>query len=458
MAVRSSAGTGVIVSLVVFIILSIIMFVLTIVFYRGQTAAEQSEREARNELEAFVRPAEANNDAVQTVKGAATANNASVVGHLLAQRRELMTLADGSATTDLAALRERAADLGVDAGGSMLQRMQAMQREIRSLEDELAAKNEDLADRSSELADLRQRLADLGDTYEQDLAGFQAELGDYIDAAQQYQQDVAETRETMMTSVDRLDEQYRSQIDDLETEIDQLNRDNVIARGRIAELNEIVRRNTEAVDPSALVDARVIEIAGSDEIFIDRGRIDRIVLGMTFEIYDSPQSLRVDRRTDTLPRGKASCQVTQVGENTARCKITRMAPGRPVVTGDVVANAVYDPNYEFKFLVHGQFDLNGDGRATNAEADYIRSLIESWGGTYIEGERLPGDLDFLVLGVEPMPPAPLPARPSDAMVDAFVKQREAYETYRRLFQQAREAQIPVLNANRFLVLIGHTPD
>ena len=41
--------------------------------------------------------------------------------------------------------------------------------------------------------------------------------------------------------------------------------------------------------------------------------------------------------------------------------VTRSVPGQPLVRGDVVANAVYDPNYRFKFLVHGKFDIDADG-------------------------------------------------------------------------------------------------
>jgi hypothetical protein len=79
-----------------------------------------------------------------------------------------------------------------------------------------------------------------------------------------------------------------------------------------------------------------------------------------------------------------------------------------------------------------------------------------WGGEVVLGETLPGDLDFLVLGVEPPLPNPLPPDPTDQQIQEWVRRREIHQRYHNLFRQASEAQIPVLNANRFFILIGYT--
>ena len=79
-----------------------------------------------------------------------------------------------------------------------------------------------------------------------------------------------------------------------------------------------------------------------------------------------------------------------------------------------------------------------------------------WGGEVVIGDELPGDLDFLVLGE--MPPMPSPLRPdaNAAQERIYLRQRVARLKYEELFQRASDAQIPVLNANRFFILIGHT--
>ncbi|MHC5003673.1 MAG: hypothetical protein ACYTJ0_11160, partial [Planctomycetota bacterium] len=233
----------------------------------------------------------------------------------------------------------------------------------------------------------------------------------------------------------------------------------VVLMSRIDDLEAKVRQErVKATSPDLLVDGRVIDSVGAnDQVFIDRGRRHHIVQGMKFEVFDDAAALhQVDQVTGALPRGKASLEVIKVGDTTSTCKVVRAVPGRPVVRGDVIANAVYDPNYKFRFLVHGKFDVNGDGTPTELEADYIRSLIEDWGGEVYRGDDLPGDLDFLVLGSEPPLPPPLRADPSPHETKVWIDKRTAHETYNALKRQAMDAQIPVLNANRFFVLTGYT--
>ena len=109
-----------------------------------------------------------------------------------------------------------------------------------------------------------------------------------------------------------------------------------------------------------------------------------------------------------------------------------------------------------KLLPDGKFDVDRDGRPSEAEAEFLRSVIIDWGGEVVHGNELPGDLDFLVLGE--MPPMPTPLRPdaTDAQTRIYVSRRSARLRYEELFRRASEAQIPVLNANRFFVLIGKT--
>ncbi len=228
-------------------------------------------------------------------------------------------------------------------------------------------------------------------------------------------------------------------------------------RGRVNEMEaRLNRTRIRAKAPETLVDGRIIDIAANDQVFIDRGRKHRVVLGMTFEVYDDAASIRVDPVTGAMPRGTGSLQIIKVGDTTSTCKITRFTRGRPVVREDVIANAVYDPEYRFKFLVHGKFDVDSDGRPSSTEAEYLRSLIVEWGGEVVRGDELTGDLDFLVLGVEPPMPPRLRLDASAPMIEIWSRKRQAALKYDELFRQGREAQIPVLNANRFFILIGHT--
>ena len=54
-----------------------------------------------------------------------------------------------------------------------------------------------------------------------------------------------------------------------------------------------------------------------------------------------------------------------VGDTASTCRVTSEVKGNPVVKGDVIANAIYDPNKQYKFVAFGNFDTNRDGLVTN---------------------------------------------------------------------------------------------
>ncbi len=129
--------------------------------------------------------------------------------------------------------------------------------------------------------------------------------------------------------------------------------------------------------------------------------------------------------------------------------------------GDVIANAVYSPDYHYRFLIHGMFDVDEDGVPSNSERDVIVQRVGEWGGTVVdtsadEQVRVSGDVDFLVVGQHPPLPPPLPMNASPEQYGEYERARAARETYDRLVEEAKEAQIPVLNWNRFRVLTGST--
>jgi hypothetical protein len=143
-----------------------------------------------------------------------------------------------------------------------------------------------------------------------------------------------------------------------------------------------------------------------------------------------------------------------VGKTTYTAKVTQATPGRPIVRDNIIVNAIYDPDYRYKFMVHGVFDADGDGLPEHNNS-FIKDRIVSWGGVVVEDQvTLPGDLDFLVLGMQPEEPMPLPRNAAETMVDDYVRKKEAFLDYISLLEQAQNVQVPVLNANRLDILTG----
>ncbi|MHC4107083.1 MAG: HlyD family secretion protein [Planctomycetota bacterium] len=457
MAVRSEAGTGVIVSLVVFVLTTVFLLVLTIVFYAGQTDALEQEAKARADLARYVKAHERNQDFINRIESRAAQSNESVAMYLHKQYADLMGYVSGQKGTTFEKLRTDASRYGVEDDAAIMYRLEDLHRTVRDRDNELERLNEKLADREEEIAEFTAQLDQARIDHANEVEAVRGEILAYKEAGDQYREEVEQVKDRYDTAIDRHREQYEGRINELETANEAMDQELVVLRGRVNEMEaRLDRTRIKAKAPESLVDGRIIDIAANDQVFINRGRKHRVVLGMTFEVYDDAASIRVDQVTGEVPRGKGSLQVIKVGDTTSTCKITRSTRGRPVVREDVIANAVYDPEYRFKFLVHGKFDVDFDGRPSNTEAEYLRSLIVEWGGEVLRGDELTGDLDFLVLGVEPPMPPRLRLDASAIMIEDWSRKRQAALKYDELFRQGREAQIPVLNANRFFILIGHT--
>ena len=229
---------------------------------------------------------------------------------------------------------------------------------------------------------------------------------------------------------------------------------------RVAKLQETVDQyRIKPKNAASLVDGRVVDVSDQDgQVFLSIGAKQRLQPGMVFDVYDSAAAVQFDPGSGELIPGKARLQILKVEDDTSTARVIpedRRSGGRaprPVVKDDVIANAIYSPEQRYRFLVHGKFDVDNDGRATAAEADFVRSRIQRWGGDVVEGDSLSGDLDFIVMGVKPMKPFELPPNADASQYSAYHEQQKAFQDYESLFRDAQTARIPVLNWNRMQVL------
>ena len=232
-----------------------------------------------------------------------------------------------------------------------------------------------------------------------------------------------------------------------------LKNQNLVLNETISKMRGSGQRNLlTGADEFALVDGRVAGVnQAAGEVFIDLGFDDKVVLGMTFAVYSDARSIRPDASGE-YPKGKATLEVINVGSESSSCRVLNEIRGNPVVKGDVIANAVYDPNKTYKFVVYGIFDANGDGRSTEAEAEDIKSVISSWGGQI--ADDLVGDIDFLVLGDKPRTGPPPPSGAPIEVVLEYQRLLNKATRYDDLLKQATVTSLPVLNQNRLYTLVG----
>ena len=296
-----------------------------------------------------------------------------------------------------------------------------------------------------------------------------------------------------------------AKIDQMKVEIENLRKELIAAK------QPPDREKLKGPDESRLPDGQVVTVLPREKlVYINRGTQHRLILGMSFNVYDAKYGVVEDEFGDIS--GKATIEVVSMTENSAVCRIVRERRNTNIQQGDIIANVVYDINKRYRFYVWGDFDIDGVGKASQPDVKRVEMMINSWGGkavvrkdaptvdeaTRLQREEFAGavtaaltklrdgtleearelldtnlkriakaekkkneshisyDTDFLVLGIEPgVPETPDPAKASDEEQEKFRQEMVRYNIYKGLEQEARELGIPILNQNRFLGLIGY---
>jgi hypothetical protein len=453
MAIRSGAGTGVIVSLVVFVLTTVFLLVVSIVFYTGKVEQTEATVKAQDDLNMFIDSEEQNLDSFLRIVASAKADDKSVANYLNSDLESLRVLVSGSPDTSTENIRSTLGN-ALSNGGSLFLAFERLTRQLKERQQELDARISELNSARDQITSLEQTVTGSVNATALALASAKLEWSDIQDESEVLAQNVDAHFSSRLQRDDRLIGGKTSFIQQLENERDTLIKEKTILANDAADLRDLVSASRmSSIDPAMLVDGTILDIAGTDRVFVDLGSQDHIVLGMSFEVYDDQSQLRVDKN-GSLPRGKASIEIIKVGVTTSTAKVTQSTPGRPIVRDNIIVNAIYDPDYQYKFMVHGQFDADGDG-VPERNNSFIKDRIATWGGIVVQSQEfLPGDLDFLVLGMQPQEPRPLPRNASEPMINDYVRKQQAFLNYSSLLEQAQDVKIPVLNANRLDILTG----
>ncbi|MAJ47793.1 MAG: hypothetical protein CBC35_11090 [Planctomycetes bacterium TMED75] len=455
MAMRSNGGNGVLIALIIFIFLTVGSATAAILLYgQRNNSNEQLAQEEQLRME-LMRESEAQRGDIAQFKNEARDNRKSLVGYLVERSNNYRAFVSGDQGADIEGTRQR---FNLDGNSSLADAYNRLIQENRLLSGRAMEAENRLRDVESNMSRMNSEYQTLKNSSDDRVNSVTSDIAGYRQAAEQYRQDMTKTQNDYLRAIDDNNTRHKQEVNALEEEIASLTGNQTVLSSRLNELRKVVDSiRVRPRNPAELVDGRVVDVLGSsDQVFINLGRNDRIRPGMSFRVYDDAGKIRIDQRTGQYSEGKASIQVIKVAENTATARITNGSTARPVVRGDVIANAVFNPEHRFKFLVYGQFDVDANGTPTHNEADYIRSRIIEWGGEVVEGDQLTGDLDFLVLGDVPeyVFTELISKNATEQEINAMVRKREAYERYEELFQQAINAQIPVLNWNRFRLLTG----
>jgi hypothetical protein len=325
------------------------------------------------------------------------------------------------------------------------------------LRKDLAAASDESKRIQQQLDVAMRRIDEAKQAYDAALEAKGPEFSEREEAIAKTQAELDELKSQLSSAREEIASAGRAREEELQGQLEALEGEKNALESRAGDLQRQVDRiRVQPKNSAALVDGHVLASNAEGRVYIDLGRKHRIRPGMTFEVYADAVGAGVDPSTGAILPGKASIEVLKVDETTSTARVIRQQRGAsPPVKDDVLVNAIYSPDYTYRFFLYGEFDTDADGRTSAEEKAFVIQRIRDWGGTVAEGDDLPGDVDFVLVGVEPAEPrGTLSDDASIEEIEAVSQARERRVKYRGLVDKATDARIPILNWNRLRTLTG----
>jgi hypothetical protein len=325
------------------------------------------------------------------------------------------------------------------------------------LRKDLAAASDESKRIQQQLDVAMRRIDEAKQAYDAALEAKGPEFTEREEAIAKTQAELDELKAQLSSAREEVASAGRAREEELQGQLEALEGEKNALESRAGDLQRQVDRiRVQPKNSAALVDGHVLASNAEGRVYIDLGRKHRIRPGMTFEVYADAVGAGVDPSTGAILPGKASIEVLKVDETTSTARVIRQQRGAsPPVKDDVLVNAIYSPDYTYRFFLYGEFDTDADGRTSAEEKAFVIQRIRDWGGTVTEGDDLPGDVDFVLVGVEPAEPrGTLSDDASIEEIEAVSQARERRVKYLGLVDKATDARIPILNWNRLRTLTG----
>lgn len=458
MAGRTGMGVGLGVTLFILSVTTLGFGVGTAIFYTHSKDAEQALRNAQEATSTIITPTEKNNDLVVGMIREATRAKKSLVAYLRDEISGTMRLVTGNQADNTAALTTQMERFDALKGGSktLMAHVTDLENTVRTMTGQIEKAN---ADRTAALAAMTaesERVKGIEDNYKKTIAALSSQVDLNSRSVAENNAGIGAYKTQVDERLARAEADFAAEKKSLTEQIGRLTDDNLALSAQVSRLRGQQGKDlVTAGSDLSNVDATVISVDGSAKrAYINIGADQKAQIGMTFTVYGDAAAIRPDAEGN-YPPGKATIEIINVGKNSSTAMITSEIRGNPMVQGDVVANAVYDPNKVYTFVMTGNFDADRNGIATAEETPKIEAMIKSWGGKVVT--EIGPEVDFVLMGERPVMPAqPADNAPREVFLD-FVRREDAVKAYDNMYQAAIRASIPVLNENRFYNLIGRTP-
>lgn len=443
------------ISLAMFVILFLFSFVLAIIFKTQVQGAQIQAQDAKKALTQVIKSNEMNRPEILEMKVKHTSTGISIVGQLLAENTRLKQFINASPRSTLDGIKKDMAEAGVELGETLVAEIRRLKAEKDAGDRLVEQAQADSQTHAKRLADSESQKITQASEYEQTIVQLKATLTSLQDDFNTFRSQVDDQRQSLEKQFDTVRSQTQRSVNELRSTVEQKDKQIAGQTKRLEELTGELISTGKGGGPDLTreSDGEVTSILAEESlVYIDRGRADQILLGMTFEVFDNDKGVSVDEFGDV--RGKATVEVIRMSDRSSLSRVVRLDRGQSVDEGDLIANVIYNPNISYRFYVFGEFDIDDTGQVTATDRRRVETMITQWGGQLIR--KLSYNTDFLVLGQEPNPPEQLPPSEFDPVkIERVAAQRRKYNQYQELISEAKALSIPILNQNRFLALVGY---
>lgn len=436
-------------SLIFFVMLSVVLGVVSYLFYSDYRDQQAQSAKNQQELNAASSSNKRYQEEVDALKKTIGIDRPEVG---VAQPGENTVLSQSSSAIQT---------LGTNpAAPSFLVALQDLRTELNNRTVELAQRQGTIADLQAQVEALNKQYSEVAKQHddkrvatETDLAGQQDQFAESIAAKDREIGQLREVTSNLQTELEQTKQQMSAQVAKIEEDNRLLLAQNRILRTE----NETIKGESYEVADGAIV--RVDQVGRN--VWINLGSDEGLKPRITFSVYaKNNRGIGRDAPGGGRPEDiKGSIEVTRIiNDHMAEARILSDDSGKPISPGDPIYTPLWGAGRTEKFAFAGMIDVDRDGNYTG-DRDRLHELVEAAGAQISSeitdaGERLGNRIDeqtrFLVLGTIPeWQNEPDPKRKAEL--------KSMRERFTEMQSEAEMSGVRIVNLNTFLDYIGYVP-
>lgn len=440
-APASSKPVGLQVTLIFFVLTTLVFGVLTYTFHRSYSEAQRQMVATGIE-----------NGNLKKMAGD-SARNVEALQALIGLKMETVEGENDDPTTVSGGVRSTISKAGPYGGNDLVTTVDKLLQAYGATEEERANIAKNLNEQNEKVLSLETQ--------------YDAKENQHRDArlkAEADLQDLIKNRDELLAAKDKEVDDWRKKYQDTRADLDNRNEELKKARERHAE--EITRLegiNNKLNDDLDQLKQQTFEVAdgyvrrvdyGANRVWVSLGRADHVRERITFSVYDRDNSALGRGQSDI----KGTIEITQViDDHLSEAKITSDSLTRPMTPGDQIYSPLWSPGRMEYFSFVGTPDIDNDGTSDRkllheiikiAGAEIDNEVDEAGNRT---GDGITEQTKFLVLGDIPDPAKFAEGAPEKANALRVSQQ------LKDLRKEARLNGVRIINMNDFLSFIGYKP-